>query len=113
MDLISTMIRTDISFLDEAIQQRQELDVEQTVDQDNDTDPVEPCIFHGSIREDITFVDLESAHHEDAAFSGFRIKLAAFLNTQPRDPNNASQHSRITLRGSDKVRNSVFYIIFA
>lgn len=109
MDLISTMIRSDISLLDDAIQQYENLDLED--EDEDDTDSVEPRVFHGSALAEITFLELDLASRGDAAFTNFRIKLATYLNSQPVNNPGAPQgrRPRIILRNSDKViKQSLF-----
>lgn len=112
MDLISTMIHSDISLLDDAIQWHENLDLED--EDEDDTDLLEPRVFHGSVLAEITFLDLDLAHsRDDAAFTNFRIKLATYLNSQPVNNPGAPQgcHPRIVLRNSDKViKQSLFWI---
>lgn len=90
MDIISWMIRSDISLFDDAIQARD-------MAASNEDEPAlenllpdytfpvsnsKSRITHFSVERDVTFSDLELTHAEDAAFQNFRIKLAGALATR-------------------------------
>lgn len=98
MDLVSTMIRTDISIFDDATELQNAAD---TTPQDNEesdeTEALSPRIIHGSPLAPCTLSKLELDHSDDAAFRNARRKLssalAALLNI-----------ARVTLKASDTVR---------
>lgn len=90
MDIVSRMIRSDISLFDNAIQAR---DMAANIeDEPASTDLLPEYTFpvgnsksritHLSVEGDVTFSDLELTHAADAAFLNFRIKLADALAIQ-------------------------------
>jgi hypothetical protein len=81
MDLVSTMIRSDITLFDDAIEARDAAvdDRDDGSDSGVNEDSDNARITHGSVQRNITFSDLESNHSEDAAFRNFRVRLAGAL----------------------------------
>lgn len=92
MDVVSTIIWSEISLFDDATQFRDsakddgdESTLENPLpgsDAANDATPETPRTAHGSVERNVTFSDLELTHAEDAAFHNFRIKLADTLAVQ-------------------------------
>lgn len=87
MDLVSTMIRSDITLFDDAIESRDSAEADEAnfIDADDGevvANAIQPRITHSSIQRDITFADLESFYSEDVAFRNFRHKLSAYLATR-------------------------------
>ena len=113
MDIVSTVIRTEIDLYDEALKHQQER-AENFVDGSNPTDESEtdsqagedlgsPRVIHGSLRPLCSLSQLEIEHSNDLAFRNVRIKLSGALAKQ-------LNVSRVTLRASDTV--SPVLIIF-
>ena len=108
MDVVSTMIRTEIDIYDEALEHQQEKaadNVAETIDGSNPIDESEidseensgsPRVIHGSLRPLCSLSQLEIEHSDDLAFRNVRIKLAAALAKQ-------LNVSRVALQASDTV----------
>lgn len=108
MDVLSTIIRTEIDIYDrknktkEAGEQlvdnsQSESDNSDSSDSDPEQDSVSsPRVIHGSLRPSCSLSQLETAHSSDAAFRNARIKLSDALAKQ-------LNVSRVTLRSSDTV----------
>lgn len=85
MDVVSTLIRSEISLYDEArelfkLQAAEETNETQEGESEADDEPpAEPCVLHGSIRPPCTIAELSQEHTDDPAFGGLRKKLASAL----------------------------------
>ena len=106
MDIVSTVIRTEIDLYDEALKHQQER-AENFVDGSNPTDESEtdsqagedlgsPRVIHGSLRPPCSLAKLETSHSSDRAFRNIKTKLSAALAKQ-------LNIARVTLRASDTV----------
>ncbi|KAF8953785.1 hypothetical protein BDZ97DRAFT_1767154 [Flammula alnicola] len=100
MDLVSTIIWNGIDTLDRhANEPGPDVDV-MTVSMAGDLESEEvqetPRVVHGSIRPNITIADLEQGHSSDAAFQGFRKKLADVLA-------RCRGVQRVTLRSQEQI----------
>lgn len=76
-DVISTLIRSDISIVEDAIAiQRQ---AEEAAGMDEESDTLSPRVLHGSKTLSCSLHQLALAHSTDAAFNNIRRKLAVAL----------------------------------
>lgn len=97
MDIVSQMIRSDISVYDDALESRDRAadgEDEAVFENpstsgdpgiDNNAIPVsnsEPRVVHGSAKKNVTFAELEASHADDEAFHDFRTKLTNTLASQ-------------------------------
>ena len=100
MDLVSTMIRTDISIFDDAVELQNAADTPgpQDNEESDETDASEsdPRIIHGSPLPLCTLAQLELDHSNDAAFRNARRKLSSALAALLNVP-------RVTLNAADTV----------
>ena len=101
MDLVSTMIRTDITIFDDAVELQSAADIDTHLDNEEPDETeasrmLSPRIIHKSLLPACTLSKLEFDHLNDAAFRNARRKLssalAALLNV-----------ARVSLNGSDTV----------
>ncbi|KAJ3505987.1 hypothetical protein NLJ89_g7124 [Agrocybe chaxingu] len=83
MDLVSTMIRTNIDIIDESQREKELSAQEPDSDNGSHASPAEgsgACrVFHGSFGPAIPLVDVESQSGHDAVFQNFRRKLNKYL----------------------------------
>lgn len=110
MDLVSTMIRSDITLFDDAIESRDSAADDRddpilaNADSESDSDVNEGTrITHGSVQRDITFRDLEFNNFEDTAFLNFRVRLADALAIR-------LEVEHVYLRMDDVVSKSIYNI---
>lgn len=83
MDVVSTLIRSEISLFDEAqaaqATKKANGTPEDEAGETDDEPSVAPRVLHGSIRPSCTLAELAQAYTDDLAFRGIRTKLAAAL----------------------------------
>ncbi|PPQ74821.1 hypothetical protein CVT26_005455 [Gymnopilus dilepis] len=105
MDLVSTMIRNEVTILEDfELQEEQNLDSEldSLVTSNSEESGSEiPRTAHGPICTSITFQELETSHLGDPAFQGFRIKLAGTMA-------HRLKLRRVNLRPSDEITPYLF-----
>ena len=114
MDLASTIIRSDITLFDNAVESRDSAEPDElansvcAADGVNDSDAyvaVQPRVIYGSIQQDITFAALERFHNDDIAFRHFRLKLSTYLAARLQ-----VQKSEINLQIDNIVSLSLWFI---
>ena len=107
MDLVSTIIRTDISIFDDSIELQNVADALQ--DNEDETEDsgsrdsellLSPRIIHGSLLPPCTLSALELDHSDDAAFRNARRKLSTALAT-------VLKVARVNLNASDMVSSII------
>ena len=113
MDIVSTMIQTEIDAYDKAACHQNNMDVElgnkaagkSASESDSDSSDLSesdsepsfsPRIIHGSLRPPCSLAKLETSHSSDRAFRNIKTKLSAALAKQ-------LNIARVTLRASDTV----------
>ena len=109
MDIVSTMIRTEIDAYDARHQNNTGVELKnKAVDEsesesgssdlsESDSEPsFSPRIIHGSLRPPCSLAKLETSHSSDRAFRNIKTKLSAALAKQ-------LNIARVTLRASDTV----------
>lgn len=102
MDLVSTIIRTEITLFDETVEDQQASDKRPAADDEGSDDGIDnnpgsdPRIIHGSPLPPCLLSKLELDHSNDLAFKNARIKLSSALSSLLNVP-------RVTLLASDAV----------
>lgn len=99
MDLVSTIIRTEITLFDETVEDQKASDKRPDDEESNDgidNSGSEPRIIHGSPLPPCSLSKLELDHSNDLAFKNARIKLSSALSSLLNVP-------RVTLLASDAV----------
>ena len=82
MDVVSTLIRSEISLYDEAQELKIEAQANEALDGESEADDEPsfiPHVLHGSILPPCSVAEISEAHTDDPAFRGFRTKLASAL----------------------------------
>ena len=109
MDIVSTMIRTEIDAYDARRQNNTGVELKnKAVDEsesesgssdlsESDSEPASSLrVIHASLRPPCSLAELETAHSSDRAFRNIRTKLSAALMNQ-------LNVARVALRASDTV----------
>lgn len=116
MDVVSTLIRSEISLFDEAVREAQaQVDDARENDEIGSEEPsLTPRVLHGSIRPTCTLAELALAHTDDPAFTRVRAKLSAALakklKIQRANIQNVDTVSTITMSSISNLQAELIQI---